>query len=188
MKSREASPATPRKMSDRPTKTPGDPAQPGPEDLARAQHMRTVLQDLRVVVRAIQEHSRWVESQCGLSSTQLWILWELFASPGLKVSEVARTLTIHLSTASNLLDKLEAKGLLHRERTGPDQRVVRLYLTEAGVAVLAQAPRPAQGALNEALQRLSDDTLAQLSTGLDRLVAALKIKDPNAALRPLPED
>lgn len=158
------------------------------EETLRVRQIRIILQDLRVVVRSIQEHSRRVEEQCGLSQAQLWAMWELFAIPGLKVSELSRALTIQPSTASNMLDKLEDKGLIHRKRAGPDQRVVRLYLTETGVSLLANAPRPAQGALNDALQRLPDESLTQLAQGLDALVGAVRIKDPGAALRPLPED
>ena len=152
----------------------------------RADRVRSVLLALRVLIRAVQDYSRWVESQCGLSSAQLWALWELFATPGMKVSDLAAALYVHQSTASNMLDKLELRGLVERRRGGPDQRVVRLYLSSAGVDLLATAPRPAQGALNAALQQLPDATLRRLSTDLEALVAALQFKDPKAALKPLP--
>lgn len=154
----------------------------------RPDRVRSILLSLRVLIRAVQDYSRWVESQCGLTSSQLWALWELFATPGMKVSDLATTLYVHQSTASNMLDKLEQKGLVERRRGGPDQRVVRLYLSTAGVELLATAPRPAQGALNAALQQLPDATLRRLSTDLETLVATLKFKDPKAALKPLPED
>jgi DNA-binding MarR family transcriptional regulator len=152
----------------------------------RADRVRSILLSLRVLIRAVQDYSRWVESQCGLTSAQLWALWELFATPGMKVSDLAAALYVHQSTASNMLDKLELRGLVERRRGGPDQRVVRLYLSSAGVDLLATAPRPAQGALNAALQQLPDATLRRLSTDLETLVAALQFKDPKAALKPLP--
>jgi len=154
----------------------------------RSDRVRSILLSLRVLIRAVQDYSRWVESECGLTSTQLWALWELFATPGMKVSDLAATLYVHQSTASNMLDRLEARGLVERRRGGPDQRVVRLYLSTAGVELLATAPRPAQGALNAALQQLPDATLRRLSADLETLVATLQFKDPKAALKPLPED
>jgi MarR family transcriptional regulator, organic hydroperoxide resistance regulator len=156
--------------------------------LQRGDQVRSITHSLRIVVRAIQDYSRHVESQCSLKSSQLWTLWELFTTPGMKVSELAAALYIHQSTASNMLDKLEGKGLVERRRGGPDQRIVRLYLSEAGVALLAVAPRPAQGALTAALQELPDASLQCLAAGLNDLVAGLKFKDPKAALKPLPED
>lgn len=154
----------------------------------RNEQVRSIMHSLRIVIRAVQDYSRWVEARCGLTSPQLWALWELFTTPGMKVSELAAALYIHQSTASNMLDKLETKGLIERRRGGPDQRIVRLHLSEAGVALLATAPRPAQGALTAALQQLPDASLQCLSAGLQDLVTALRFKDPKAALKPLTED
>jgi MarR family transcriptional regulator, organic hydroperoxide resistance regulator len=159
--------------------------QDGEDDRARRE--RAILGKFRVVFRAIQEHSRWVEKRCGVSAAQLWAMWEIQASPGLRVSELSAALSIQQSTASNLLDKLEHKGLVERQRGGRDQRVVRLYLTAAGRALVARAPHPAQGALMEALHRLPDAPLEELEHGLDRLAAAMGA-DPGEALRPLSED
>lgn len=150
--------------------------------------VRSVVQHLRLVYRSIQEHSRWVEKQCGVSAAQLWTLWELQASPGLRVSELSEALSIHPSTASNVLDKLENKGLIRRSRGGPDQRVVRLYLTEQGKEVLARAPLPVQGALMDGLQRLPAGVLAELEHALARLVTAMEIRNRDAALRPMDDD
>ena len=154
-------------------------------DTVRTEKFNAILKDLRIVFRAIQSHSRVVEKESGLSSAQLWMLWELFNAPGLKVSELARLLSIHQSTSSNMLDKLEAKGLTIRQRSVNDQRIVQLYLTEEGTRLLAKAPRPAQGALTEALHRLPDVTLAHLETGLSELVTLLKRSDQTASMEPI---
>jgi len=154
----------------------------------RADHIRAIVQAFRIVFRSIQEHSRWVEKQCGVSAAQLWTMWELHARPGLRVSELSRALSIHQSTASNLLDKLERKGLIKRERRGPDHRVVRLYLTDEGRTLVEQAPRPAQGALSSALAALPDETLAGLDGHLAALVTAMNVQNPEAALQPLSGD
>lgn len=157
----------------------------GGEPGSRLERHTRVLQNFRVVVRAIQAHSSWIEKQCGLPASQLWVLWEVFKNPGLKVSDVAKRLAIRSSTASNLLDKVQGKGLVTRERTGPDQRVVRLYPTEAGSDLLREAPRPAEGALTEAVGRLSDRQLAALDRSLRQLVAGLPKKKSGFADLPL---
>ncbi len=152
----------------------------------RQEHMKNITQKLRVVFRAVQAHSKIVERQCGLSSAKLWMMWELFATPGLKVSELARALTIHPSTCSNMLDQLEDKGLVRRDRSKIDQRAVHLYLTEEGARVLAKAPRPAQGTLSDALEQLSDETLQNLEDGLNTLIDAMRVKDEKDGLVPIP--
>jgi len=97
------------------------------------------------------------------------------------VSDLASALVILRSTSSNMLDKLEKKKLVRRERLNSDQRVVRLYLTTEGVELLTNAPRPAQGTLTEVLHSLPDDTLHCLSSDLANLLASLTVVDEQAA-------
>jgi len=151
----------------------------------RLLRVREILKNFRIAFRSVQQHSHWVESQCGVSGAQLWAMWELLLAPGLKVSELSRSMAIHQSTASNLLDKLEKKGLVQRERRGPDQRVVRLFLTSDGLEVINRAPRPAQGVLIDALSRLPDSVLENLGQGIELLVAQINMKDEKAAMEPL---
>lgn len=162
---------------------PPDPSPPA--DTVRDRQARAVVQQLRIVYRAMQEHSRWVERQCGVSAAQLWALWELRNRPGLRVSELSQALSLHPSTTSNLLDKLEKKGLVERRRGGPDQRVVQVSVSPAGEALIRRAPRPAQGAISAALAQLSDGDLARLSQGLAALISPMEGADRDAALRPM---
>ena len=151
----------------------------------RSDIAKNIVQDLRVVVRTIQAHSRWVEKQCGVSSVQLWAMWELFSSPGQKVSDLSKSLSIHQSTASNMLDKMEEKNLIRRDRSGPDQRVVQLFLTSKGSELLSVAPRPAQGAVQDALNRMSDEQLNSLKGGLDALINHMTVSEEGAELKPI---
>jgi DNA-binding MarR family transcriptional regulator len=151
----------------------------------RFHRFQTILRDLRIIFRASQAHARWVEKECGLSSAQLWMMWELFNQPGLKVSELAKILSIHPSTCSNLLDKLQQKDLVGRDRSSEDQRVVQLNLTDKGVKLLAKAPRPAQGVLADVLLRLPDETLNHLEVGLKEFVEALKVQDVADSMLPI---
>lgn len=157
----------------------------GKTKTTRDEVAKNIVQDLRIVVRTIQAHSRWVEKQSGVSSVQLWAMWELFASPGQKVSDLSKALSIHQSTASNMLDKLEKKDLIKRDRSGPDQRVVQLFLTEKGSQLLSRAPRPAQGAVQDALKSMSDNELKSLKSGLDALISQMTVSEEGAALKPI---
>lgn len=149
---------------------------------------KEALQHLRVIVRTTQAHSRWIERSSGVSGAQLWAMWELFARPGQKVSQLSKALSIHQSTTSNMLDKLEEKALIRRDRSGPDQRVVRLFLTSKGTELLSDAPRPAQGAIYDAMHSMADEDLQQLNQGLLALLKNMKVSEENAAMRPISED
>lgn len=148
---------------------------------------RAVLGKFRIIFGAIRQHFREVEKACGVSGAQVWVLASLAETPGMRVTELAQALSIHASTTSNLLDKIEKGGLLRRERSTQDQRVVRLYLTEAGQAALAAAPRPFTGVLPHALAQLPPPTLARLSQDLDTLIGQMDLANSQDAQRPLSE-
>lgn len=145
---------------------------------------RHVLSQFRIIFSSVKRHFQDVESKCGVSGAQLWAISEIADSPGLKVSELARAMSVHQSTASNLVGDLEKKGFVRKER-GTDQRVVRLCLTELGNEVVAHAPKPMIGVLPDALQRLPEDVLGNLSGNMDVLIAMMPRKDKSAASKPL---
>ena len=151
----------------------------------RSQQIQAITSHLRVLFKSIQQHSKRVEKECGLTSAMLWMMWELFATPGMKVSQLANALSIHASTCSNMLDKLESKGLVERRRSGPDQRAVHLLITDKGSTLLAKAPRPAQGAMSGALEKLADKDLNKLGQGLKVLIDSLQAKDEDAEFKPI---
>ncbi len=138
-------------------------AQPGGADAVAAEEaFSKVLQ----LVRQVQVGMQNIDPSHGLSGSQLWALWHISAHPGQRVSELASTLHIHLSTASNLLDKLETRGLVRRERRDTDNRVVRLYLAESGVQLVKGIPGPMQGQLRRALRDVPAPVLAGLIKGV----------------------
>lgn len=144
------------------------------------------LKKLRIVIRAAQRHSSWIEKQCGISGAQLWILQELHETPGLRVGEVADKLAIHQTTTSNLLDALVKRGYVIKTRDEEDQRVVKLTLSEEGTSLLHRAPTPARGLLPEALRKLDQASLTDLNKGLQALLDVIEAVDEGYGLQPLP--
>ena len=132
--------------------------------------------------------SRCALTTCGLSSAQLWMLYEVSLSHGIKVSELATILSIHRSTSSNMLDKLEKKNLISRDRSKLDQRSVHIYITEQGKDLLAQAPSPPEGQLSNTLSKLTGEQLTNLETSLQVFIDALNFEDVKASATPIPEN
>jgi DNA-binding MarR family transcriptional regulator len=147
-------------------------------------HLDT-LKKLRIVIRAAQRHSAWIEKQCGVSGAQLWIMQELDETPGLRVGEIAAKLAIHQTTTSNLLDTLEKRGYVVKARDPADQRAVKLMLSERGTDLLAGAPKPARGLLPEALRQLTPEQLTCLDQGLNELLNSIGILDEGYGMQPL---
>ena len=144
----------------------------------------SVFQHLRELVRVSQHHVQRVEERCGISGAQLWALSELDAHPSMTVSELAQALLVHLSTASNLLAKLETQGLVRRERDAEDQRVVRVHPTRAGTRVLQKAPKPVDGVIPDALRRMPPATLARLEKDLGTLLEIANGRSRKAGVKP----
>jgi DNA-binding MarR family transcriptional regulator len=147
--------------------------------------MLDVLGQFRIVLRAIKQHYLHVEKSCGVSGAQLWCMERIAATRGLAPGDLARELSIHPSTASNLLARLEELKLVQRRRAEIDHRRVHLYLTAKGQAVLSKAPRPLKGVLQQALQDLPPASLAGLRKRLAELVDMLQVRDTDAQSRPL---
>ena len=75
----------------------------------------------------------------GLTYTQYIVLLVLWEKDGISVSEIGGKLMLDNGTLSPLLKKLEQAGYLTRQRSGEDERVVVITLTEAGKALQERA-------------------------------------------------
>ena len=148
---------------------------------------REALRQFRVIFGAVRQHFKAIEKACGVSGAQIWAMAALRQTPGMKVSELAQALSIHASTASNLLDKIEKAGMIRRERNTVDQRVVKLYLTPAGEKALEKAPQPLTGILTHALGQLPDKSLDRLNQDLATLIAHMGDINTRDAQKPLSE-
>jgi DNA-binding MarR family transcriptional regulator len=144
------------------------------------------LSKFRILIRAAQRHSAWIEKQCGVSGAQLWLMEELREFPGLRVGEIATRMAIHQTTVSNLLDVLSKRGLVMKTRDASDQRAVKLVLSEQGVDLLMKAPKPARGLLPESLRKLDADRLQQLNEGLQALLDSMNMLDEGFGAQLLP--
>ena len=108
----------------------------------------------------------------GLTESQAELLRLVARQPGISVSAAAAELGLAANTASTLVSKLSAEGLLVRTPDPDDRRVGRLELT-APAQELADASRAARRAvLAEALDELGDDDTRALADGL-RVLASL---------------
>jgi DNA-binding MarR family transcriptional regulator len=87
---------------------------------------------------------------------------------------------------TRLIDRLELKQLVVRQRSATDRRQVFCRITRGGLALLARLDEPIVEAEREALGVLSDRQLAQLLSLLDRarngLHAALESRRAEQAL------
>jgi DNA-binding MarR family transcriptional regulator len=108
--------------------------------------------------------------QWDLSVAQFDVLARLGAEEGITQQQLADKLLVTKGNVSQLLGKLERRGLLRREPSG---RAYRLYLTPTGRAI-ADAAVPAQeDAVTERFAALTHDDQQELLELLRKLDQAL---------------
>ncbi len=139
-----------------------------------------MLRRFRSVFNAVRNHFRSMEQSAGISGAQVWALSEIASKPGIGVGELARSMDIHQSTASNLVRALLDTRLVASARGVVDQRAVHLHATARGLKVLGKAPTPFVGVLPDVLRRLDEGTLLRLDKDLERLIRELRA-DPRGA-------
>lgn len=116
-----------------------------------------------------------------------WLpLHKLAAREGDTPAALARELNFDPGAMTRALDRLEAKGLLARERSQADRRVVHLRLTAEGRKVAKRVPPVLAEVLNGHLQGFSEAEWQQLVSLLNRMLAngeALQPPAPPGAAR-----
>jgi len=100
-----------------------------------------------------------------------WLpLYKLMLSSGATSASLARDLCSDPGAITRALDRLEAKGMLRRERSTTDRRVVHLVLTDAGRAIAVQVPQALASVLNAHLSGFSHDECRLLIGMLRRML------------------
>ncbi|HEU4423810.1 MAG TPA: MarR family transcriptional regulator [Pilimelia sp.] len=101
-----------------------------------------------------------------LSGSQLRALLAVEDNPGINLGGLASRLTMILSSASRLCDRLVAAGLLERETSRLDRREIALNLTAAGAALLFELRAERRRRLAGVLAKMSVGGRAGLLRGL----------------------
>ncbi|MGW1029268.1 MarR family winged helix-turn-helix transcriptional regulator [Streptomyces sp. NPDC002577] len=149
--------------------TLGDLSDVPDEDLLRLD--RQICFSLNAASRAFNSVYRVVLKELGLTYPQYLVMLVLWEHGELPVKRLGEYLRLDSGTLSPLLKRLEAAGLVRRERSAEDERSVRVDLTEAGADLREQAlvvPRRIAAATGFDLGEIRD-----LRARLDRLTLAL---------------
>lgn len=132
-----------------------------------------VFRAIRKMVRAIELHSRRLSTDFGVTSPQLVCLVTLAEDGPLSNSALAARVYLSPSTVVGILDRLEEKSLVRRERSTADRRVVRLSATEQGRSLVADAPSLLQKRLADAMRVLPLVEQKSIADALERVVALM---------------
>ena len=114
---------------------------------------------------------RRLENEGELTSHERDVLAHVPPEGSVSLRELAEHLAMGLSTASVLMKRLEARGLVVRRRDPTDERRLALTLTSDGRAALDRASDLDAGRLAKALRQLGEARTRELIESLEQLAA-----------------
>ena len=155
----------------------------------RAQERRTQSQDqyglrilnaIRQIIRAADLDSRQLATKHQITAPQLVSLMAIVEGEPTTAVDVSRRVHLGASTMVGVLDRLEAKGLITRQRDSADRRQVWVRATKAGRALVVNAPFPLQHSVARAYEKMSKQERAQVAACVERLVQLMAVSDLDA--------
>lgn len=128
---------------------------------------------LRRILRATELNARALARVTGLTTPQLIVLEIVSAAGRATHKDIAAKAGIGQATATALVDKLQAHGLVSRTRGARDRRIVWVAPTEAGRKTLEAAPDPLQRTFSKQFDTLPDWEQAMIVAALEKVGAML---------------
>jgi DNA-binding MarR family transcriptional regulator len=133
----------------------------------------TLIDPLTELSRVVGRFRRQLRRSAGrgfdsarLTESQSELLWLVGRQPGISVSAAAKELGLVANTASTLVSKLVASGLLARTASETDRRVGRLRLAGSAQQVVDSSRAERRAVLAAVLTELDDDQTQSLAKGL----------------------
>jgi DNA-binding MarR family transcriptional regulator len=106
-----------------------------------------------------------------ISAAQFIVIAALALAESAKsASDLCRGISYDAGAMTRMIDRLESKGLIHRNRRPDDRRVVYLELTEAGSRAYPRMREVSMGVVNRFLRGFSQVEARQLEGYLTRML------------------
>jgi DNA-binding MarR family transcriptional regulator len=123
-----------------------------------------------------------VFDQHGITAQQFNVLRILRGAglAGLPTLDIADRMIEQAPGITRLLDRLEAKKLVRRERPSDNRRQVLCYITKSGLDLLQELDTPVRSRVNQALHRLDESKIEELI----RLLALARGEQPSTTYDP----
>lgn len=140
-----------------------------------------VLVAIRRIIRATDLRSKQLSRETGLTASQLVMLKTIKAAERLTAGQLATRISLSQATVTSILDRLEANGLVQRQRASEDRRRVHVVLTAAGEEVLKSAPRPLQETFIRQFRELPDWEQQRVLSSLQRVAHMMDADELDAS-------
>lgn len=140
-----------------------------------------VLIAIRRLIRAVDLHSRKLAQSYGLTGPQAVALQEILKAVRITPGELAKRINLSQATVTEIIKRLELKGLVSKTKAEDDKRKVYIEPTPAGGIAMEAAPPLLQETFSRRFRDLRDWEQMQLLSSLQRIVELMDADEIDAA-------
>jgi MarR family transcriptional regulator, organic hydroperoxide resistance regulator len=153
----------------------GKPRTAGGRDPALVRDAEKTLAQIRIVWRDLFRNPLAEAEASGVTGPQVTVMSCLVSRGPMTLTELSVTLGMTHSTASGIVDRLQARGLLRRSPDPVDRRRTRISVTDKVARYVSELEAGPSGRLAGALERATPAERRAITNGLDRLCALLGV-------------
>jgi len=139
-----------------------------------------VLSALRQIMSAIDQHSKYLAKNYGLTGPQLIVLREISRLGECAIGDLAKSISLSQATVTIILDRLEKIRYVSRNRSDRDKRRVMVRLTVEGCEKLKSNPSLLQENFMKEFNRLKEWEQTLILSSIQRIAAMMKAKEIEA--------
>lgn len=132
--------------------------------------------------------TKGLASQFGLTGPQLTVVKLLETFENLSLSSLSERIRAQNSTVTGIIDRMEREGLVRRDRSTTDRRVVHISLSEKGQKLAKQIQVEPMEIFRGALQSLSQADLRDLLRIMNKLQRYVRTHIADGAIDALPSE
>jgi DNA-binding MarR family transcriptional regulator len=140
-----------------------------------------VLVALRRVIRATDIHSKRLAKTTGLTAPQILLLQTIKDKGEMTIGDLAGAMSLSQATVTTILDRLEKRQLVFRERSTEDKRKVHAHLTDKALETLKEAPTPLQEQFARRFASLDEWERSMIIASLQRVARMMDAEDIDAS-------
>lgn len=144
-------------------------------------HIEEVLIALRRVIRATDLHSKYLAKTTGLTAPQILLLQTLRDKGQITIGELANQVSLSQATVTTILDRLEKRDLVYRQRSKTDKRKVHAFLTDKAQEILIKAPIPLQEQFTRQFSELQEWEQTMIISALKRVAQMMDAQHIDAS-------
>lgn len=140
-------------------------------------HDERILGSLRRIIRAVDLYSRYLALRYSLTGPQLVCVRHLLKHGATAPGTLARRISLSPATVTGIVDRLEKRGLVTRERSREDKRKVEIALTDEGRTLAHQMPPPLHEAFSRRLNELPLEEQQEIDRVLEKIVGMMEAQE-----------